>query len=177
VAAEVQNASEFAPLFQTALGGILAIVGGVVAVFVAEVVKHRAERRRMASAFCGEIKAILEIARVRRFREVLEGGQKLYASGRQWASWSWPITENYFGVYKGNVDRIGLFNAPIPEKIATFYTLCFGLVEDLKSLGKDGISLKDSNSMLQFFSEDLGIISTVEKLGSELIEALGKAAR
>ncbi len=170
--ADPQQPSAWIPIVQTALGGALAIVGGLIAVVFTENGKHRREVRRLASAFQGEIEALGELKKVRRIREQLIEGKRLYESGKQFEHWSYEIEELYTTVYRTNTDKIGLFEAPIPAKLAKFYSLTAALMESLRSYGNPVWHLRDTGFMLRAFEQDLHILDVVERLGVELSKEL-----
>ena len=95
--------------------------------------RRKWETRNLALAFGGEIKAIQRIVKVRKYQEFIQQliehtrttGQPLYIAPR--------IQREYFGVYKGNLGRLGMLDAPLPELIATFYTMANGILEDFES--------------------------------------------
>lgn len=153
---------------------VSAIIGAMIALivtFYTHQLHQKAEKRRMASAFAGEIMAILEIARIRRMKEVLQSGVKLYQEGKHWTAWNWPISDDYFRVYRQNVDKIGLFKAPIPADIACFYTLCFAVVESLTTMGKTW-DFRNGEFMIKALSQELEIVGRIEKLGEEISKKL-----
>ena len=175
--ADAPTAVSYVPLLQTAIGGALAIAGAFGGAFYVERLKTNNDRRRMASAFAGEICGILEIAKVRQVKEQFEYALNHYSDPKNpvYEKWVWPMTdEYYFQVYRGNVDKIGLFDPPIPNNIAIFYTLSFGIVEDLKNMGEH---IQDRKGMIAAMRNDLEIIGRIEELGQQLVIHLEKIGR
>jgi hypothetical protein len=174
---DVQQASAFTPLWQTVIGGVLALVGGLVGTYFARRVSHSYDQRRMASAFAGEVEALLTAMKAREIRKELENGKKLYENGRQWTSWTWSSERDYLTVYRNNADKIGLFDPPISGNIALFYILVQAVMESLTTLAHDNSHLNSQEYMLRNLTADLKIIDRIEEVGAFLVIELNQMAQ
>jgi hypothetical protein len=139
---------------------LLAVIVGAVISFMStlsiQAWTHRRERKSLHGALVGEISAILEIIRRRNYIPTLQEVIARMEEGGVSTPFVVSVTQEYFSVYKNNVSRLGLLRPPLPQKIATFYTLCFSIVEDLKSISApNNFSAKsnDAEGAAQFDSE------------------------
>lgn len=109
--------------------------------------KHREwemgqERKALANAFMGEIGAIREAIRRRRYIEDFTEaahGWKVYGQGRVPADQrpdipSFQVRENYFTIFEENADKIGLLTPPLPQNLVFHYTLLRSVKEDVRTI-------------------------------------------
>ena len=88
--------------------------------------------KSLASAFYGEVGALLTIAERRGYLGQLKRLLDYVEQTQKKESFYFKITKNYFHVYESNVNKIGILPAPLPEKIVSFYTYVFAIMEDLE---------------------------------------------
>ena len=114
----VLSSSWWPPILQTAVGGLLAIVGGAFGLWFS----WQRERQSLAAAFAAEIQAILDVVAWREAREgVLQGK-------------NFPISEDPFPVWKANVGKIGILPPDLASKVTGFYGRTAGMVQDFITL-------------------------------------------
>lgn len=165
----------FAQLIAVVVGGVIAISGGFASTTLLERQRRRRDERNLALALRGEIAAILVLIRERayieRFDEVIA---LIEASGRPFHM-PFRIRYRYDRVYDANVERIGQLAAPLPERIAAYYTRMASVLEDMVSLGDGTYDELDVPNLLRIYrGARAGIASTVSE-GEALVEALGRA--
>jgi hypothetical protein len=126
---------DFLPLIGTGVAAfIAAALGGYLGPRFLEGRRRKWETRNLALAFGGEIKALQQIVKIRRYEEGIHQyiermrttGQPFYIRSR--------IQREYFGVYKENLGRLGILDAPLPEHIAAFYTMANAILEDIDNV-------------------------------------------
>jgi hypothetical protein len=134
-----QQASDtvsYLPLLQTLLGGLLTFLGGLLGNFWIQNAQRKSERESLASAFYGEVSALLAMIEERQLvqlltdllKEVKETGKRTYTY--------FDSTSKKFEVYENNVTKIGLLPTPLPEKLVLFYSLALTVLNDMAYLGR-----------------------------------------
>lgn len=117
----------FSQIVPVLVGGMLAILGSVVATLTVHWITIRHQRRSLSQAFAGEIGAILDIINRRHYLRDLERLVDQNAS----VDFKIQIRENYFLVYESNVNQVGLLPNKLPYEVARFYTYAKSLTEDV----------------------------------------------
>ena len=149
---------------------LLAVIVGAVVSFVSSLSiqawLHHRERKSLQGALVGEISAILEIISRRKFIPNLQQVIARIEQGEVSTPFVATVTQEYFSVYKSNVSRLGLLRHPLPQKIATFYTQCFAILEDLK-ISPTPIT---SQERLMMLKELLGLFHSTTSLGEEIVK-------
>jgi len=110
------------------------VVGGLLTTFCQLILnwhKNKQAARQVALAFKGEIESLLLITEKRKYIELLEEainlGQPFY----------FRITFSYFNIYDRNADKIGLLKGDLPQKISTFYTQAYAILEDILDIQEE----------------------------------------
>jgi len=136
----VTGIKDFLPF--TAAAGV--VVGALVSNFgtyLLEKRKQAAESKRLALAFRGEIRALLELVKRRKYIETFQWFiEQMESTGNKYYP-KMQIRREYFPVFTNNVGHIGLLKNPLPELIAQFYIQANSVLEDIESY-RDG-SLND----------------------------------
>ena len=155
-------------LFQTLLGGTLTFMGGLLGNWLIQRSQRRAETESLASAFYGEIGALLFIAEKKRYLELVTTALEQCRNGNKRDVVVFEVSRNFFNVYDRNVQKIGLLPAPVPEKVVLFYTLALAIVEDLSAIGKGRLKEYDTSEVEHILTELLTLFGNVIELGTEL---------
>ena len=156
------------PLLQTALGGILALAGGVCAHWYG----HRQERKNIAHALAGEISAILDIVERRNYEKDI---QKTIQSAKQTGEpWRFTILmrKNYFPIFESNAENIGLLRSDLAKGVAKFYVLCKGISEDVSPDSFESETQVESISRLENL---LVLFQEARTTGQQLVTRLESA--
>jgi len=169
-----------AGLFGAFIGVVAASVGAIITVRGSLTVQKRqrqAERESIASAFYGEISALLSIIQTRQYikgiEESLSHLQQTKALG---SLYSFRVTRSYFNVYEKSVDKIGLLPVPLPEKIAFLYTIAFAILEDVDFINATQVGNWEAPEIRDFLQELLDLFREAVNSGQEIqasIEDLG----
>ncbi len=95
---------------------------------------------------------------------------KTAGNGAQRGRFTFSISADYFNVVKSNAGKLGLLDAPLPKEIATFYTLAFAIVEDIKAMSDPSCTFTkvELDDLLRLFQ-------STEKLGQQIVERIEKA--
>jgi hypothetical protein len=108
----------WAPILQTAIGAIAAIVGGACVSWIT----WQKERQSLANALAGEIQGFIGVLNWRNARELLQHG------------YQFQINEGAFPVFAASVGKIGLLPPDLAGKVTEFYGYAAGIVQDFKTL-------------------------------------------
>lgn len=145
---------EYLPLFQTLLGGLLTFLGGLTASVLLQSRQIKAERKSLASAFLGEIKALNKIFERRRYAKVIKVTIYLLERSEE-ASPTFRITREYSKVYNENIDKIGCLPAPLPELIVDFYMSLTSMYEDMDIVNEEGFYRNKKEECIRILEEIL----------------------
>jgi hypothetical protein len=117
-------------LISTALGGFLAVGGGLVSTWFHARVARDAESRQLAMALKGEISAIVEIATARDYAKALEAAIRYIEEKNEPFIIGVSVRREYDVVYRQNASRIGLLKGDLPTRVAVVYTKVSAILED-----------------------------------------------
>lgn len=158
----------YLPLLQTLIGGLLTFLGGLLGSHLIQRSQRKSERKNLASAFYGEISALLSIIEKRGYIQALKNNLKHIEETGEVSFSYFKVTQNYFRVYEQNIGKIGLLNAPLPEKIVTFYTFVFATLEDFEDMAKPEFDTTEVPYVKELLEELVGISNTAVVLGEEI---------
>ncbi len=159
------------------IGGVLAIAGGIIANYIALTSQQKMNRKSLAGGFAGEIEAIIEIVKKRQYVEHLE---QLIAKMQKpdfelMIMFYFHVTYDYFSVYKSNVDKLGSLSSPLPKLIATFYTQCFAILEDIKQIENLNIDEISREQLIGHYTELLALFKDTSAIGEEALGIINKS--
>lgn len=133
----VSTTTQFMPILQVALGGLLTFMGGYFGTTLTDKRRDKREERNLALAFRGEVVAIRKIVAHRKYLEHLSQAIAHMKETNQPVVLSILVTRDYFSVFNKNVDKLGTLSHPLPELIASFYIFAAAVLEDLEALRKE----------------------------------------
>lgn len=156
------------------VGGLIAITGGFASASLLENQRRRQESRNLALAFKGEITALLELIRERRyidrFAEVIaqieRTGVPFYMPFR--------LRQRYDRVYEANVAKLGLLRSPLSEELPLFYTRLSSILEDLISLGDGTYAGLDLPVLIRVYKDASAGMQREVSLAVRLLETIGR---
>jgi len=158
--------------------GLLGVVtGGLIttgASYFLESSRERRESASLAAAFKGELRAIQQIVTRRKYIETLrEIVEYIDTTGNDFPALGVRIEQEYFGVYKANVSKIGKLPSPLPERIATFYAMTFALLEDFK-IASTGLPPNSStDDQKRFYGDMITLLEDNAKAADEIVAIIG----
>jgi hypothetical protein len=164
---------KYMTLFQVLLGGLLSFAGGYGATWLTESSRERRDARNLALAFRGELVAINAIAHRRQYLKGIAETMVTIARTKQTLTLSIHARREYFHVYKRNVDKLGTLRAPLPGKIATFYTQASSVLEDFESL-REGEFDSSWELQLSAYKELHALLESTTDLAVEIISDIEK---
>ncbi len=164
-------------LVSVIVGGLIAITGGILSSVLIESRKNRERSKNLAHSFKGEITAILELIKERkysdRFGQVIEDIRK---TGSPFFM-PFKIRYRYDRVYEANIGLIGILKPPLPEVIPLFYTRLTSVLEDMMSLGDGSYSKLDVDLIIRIYTEDQKAIMLITEQGEKIIKTISEIYR
>ena len=164
-------------LVAVVIGGLIAITGGFLSSRLLEQHRLRQEERNLALAFKGEISAVLELIKERkyldRFTQVID---QIETSGKPFFM-PFRVRFKYDRVYESNVARIGLLKAPLPQEVPVFYTRLDSILEDLVSLGDGTYAGIDLPLLLRIYRDTRSATERLVSQGGSILELIGQKYR
>jgi hypothetical protein len=163
---------DYIPLLQTLMGGVLTFSGGLLGNFLLQKQQRNAEKINLASAFCGEIQALIRIIERRQYIRAIDLTIRGLQAGKK-ISLTIRITRDYLRVYDKNVDKIGILPSPLPEKIVDFYMAIVGIYEDLDLINEAGFyEQKSTKECIFILTNILSSIQLVSETGQEICQKI-----
>lgn len=155
-------------LIATVVGGAISLVSSAGATFFTEWIKQRRDARNLAYAFHGGIGAILTILEERQYVGIVSA---IIASGQG----GHPITplrirarRDYVELYSKNVERIGMLNPAIAQRIPMFYTCVNSLLEDVDNMTDGQWDDFTQQYLLAAYQEFHGLLTKTISLGTHI---------
>ncbi|MBD2079102.1 hypothetical protein [Leptolyngbya sp. FACHB-17] len=158
---------DYIPLFQTVTGGLLTFIGGLLGNILIQQRQRRAEINSLASAFYGEIQALMGIVEKRQYIQGIKDAINDLRAGRK-IFYQMRVTRKYFNVYEKNLDKIGILPNPLPEKIVELYTVMTAILEDLDILNEPNFYEEDPEIVASHLAELLSLFVYATESGQEV---------
>jgi hypothetical protein len=143
---------DYIPLLQTLMGGLLTFLGGLLGSVIIQQRQRKAERNSLASAFYGEIQALIGIVERRRYIQGIQQSIEDLRLNRK-ISFRIRVTRKYFNVYEKNLDKIGILPNPLPEKIVDVYTVMTAILEDLDLINEENFYHHETEVAIAYLTE------------------------
>lgn len=163
------NPNPYLPVY-SALGG--AFVGAIATFFpnyMIECLKTRRERKSLTLAIYAEIKATLELMRLRSY---VEDAKNLITKLREGVipptTYQIIFPDDYCIVYKNNISKIGILDPNLQIHIVQFYQLLEGVIQDVKPGGL----LNSKPSGVDIFESVLAVTEQMIEHGSMIIKKI-----
>jgi len=125
-------------------------------------------RKNIASAFYGEIIALLNLAKRRKYLGQLKELRKIIASESDLFAVRVPINKNSFKVYDNNIGSIGILKHPLPSKISRFYIMVSMILGDLKSFQTEEFDKLPKDIKLKSIDESIANLKYCIKIGYKI---------
>lgn len=156
------------PLLGVVLGGVLGLGGNV----LSEYFRRRAEARSVAYAFLGEVSGLVEIISRRGYIGFInQAADRTEETGVPFVI-DVPVKREYFSVYKACVAKLGLLEAPLPQRIANMYTLANSCLEDLERFRDESFGSWPPERVVATYRELSEIMTQTVSIGEQIIEAI-----
>jgi hypothetical protein len=161
-------------LLAVVLGGLIAIAGGIISTTFVERQKQRQESYNLALAFRGEITALVELLRERRYTERI--AEVIHQIEQTQEPFYMPmrIRYRYDRVYEENVGRLGLLKPPLSEMIPLFYTRLTSVMEDMVSLGDGTYVDLDLPVLLRIYRDSQRILELTTAEGDRILATIAE---
>jgi transcriptional regulator with PAS, ATPase and Fis domain len=168
---DIAKIKDFIPLFQVLLGGLLTFLGGIAGNILIQRSQRQSEKRNIASAFAGEIGALLSIVEKRDYTKGIKDIIESIKQTQEKKKFYFKARKNYFNIFEKNAEKIGLLDVPLPEKITTFYIQAFAILEDIEN---EEVLERELNDIIYFHEELLNLFEETIKLGKEILSIINK---
>lgn len=143
---------DYIPLLQTLVGGLLTFLGGLLGNVIIQQRQRKVERNSLASAFYGEIQALIGIVERRQYIQGIQKSIEALRLNRK-VSFHIRVTRKYFNVYEKNLDKIGILPNPLPEKIVDVYTVMTAILEDLDLINEESFYDQETEVSVAYLAE------------------------
>lgn len=161
-----------ADLYSVATGGVIGVLGGFLSNYAIEQFKSKKAAKHLAQSFLGEIKALRTITEARGYTDGLKQLIEHIEITNEPILYQVKVRKDYLVVYKENADRIGMLEEPLPEYLATFYTLTNSILEDLESLSDGTFTNRPPQSLIKCYKEMLILFEKAGACGDKIIEII-----
>jgi hypothetical protein len=156
-------------LVGTIVGGVLAIIGGILAKSFDE---WRA-RKSLRAAFRAEIASIVELMNIRGHEKLFEATLEHW---RRQATGSpvliGPLTKPMDPVFSKNSDKVGLLGRDVAGQVVRFYAIMDGLRDDIKSLADNELDRFSQHTKVRLMEEDLRLWGEAKTMADRLTRML-----
>jgi hypothetical protein len=121
-------------------GGCVAILGSVATPIFLERSRRFAERESLTGAIVGEVQALIEISKHRKY---IEGVRQELTKGQtdpaKCGTFGFSVRRNPMRVYESNLTRIGILPAPLSKQVVSFYAGISSILEDMEDMSEGKI--------------------------------------
>ena len=156
------------------LGAFVAICSGVATPFFLEKSKRRAERLSLTGAIVGEVQALIEISRHRKYIEgIRQELTKAQTNPDKYGIFHFSVRRNPMRVYESNLTRIGLLPDPLPKQIVSFYAGISSILEDIEDM-REGKIQRTPEDRIRVLNELLQLMEATLALGEGIIASAGR---
>jgi len=129
--------------------------------------RDKDQRRALAAALAAELSSIHALIEFRAYRESLDLTiDDMTREGRP-ISWGFRARKEYFPVFKGNIDKIGLLPAELAQRVTSLYAAMNALLEDIEPIEE-----------IEYVSVELALENRIEtgELLQHVVRALPRTA-
>jgi hypothetical protein len=113
--------------------------------------RNAKETRALAAAFRGELRALRGIVSKREYVSSLRAVvAHIETTGEGYPDLGIRAEQEYFNVFRANIDKIGKLPAPLPAKIAEFYVCANSILEDFRSMSTGSLRSSTPEQQLMF---------------------------
>ncbi len=158
-----------ASLSGVVVGGAISLTSTLVATFGMELVKQRREARNLAYAFHGGIGAILTILAERKYVDLMRANIASARAGNTIRPLKIRAQRNYLELYSKNVERLGILNQALAQRIPVFYTCVNSLLEDVDSLYEGDFDELSQADLLSIYQGFLDLLVKTINLGNHIV--------
>jgi len=159
------------------IGALVGAAGAILATVVTLRWNYRKEQSSMAGAFAGEISALCEIARSRKYLENAKNLEQWIVDNNEPKLLILQARQNFFVVYEKNANSIGILSYRTSNLIARFYTIAKSLIEDFAPDSIHQQVDQTPENCLRTIREQIQAIQTLFEIEKELIPLLSSMAR
>jgi hypothetical protein len=166
--------SEMDNFWSVILGAFVAIASGVAMPFLLEKNKRNAERLSLTGAIVGEIQALIEISRHRKYIEgIRQELTKAQTNPDKCCAFHFSVRRNPMRVYESNLRRIGLLPDPLPKQIVSFYAGISSILEDIEDM-REGNIQRTPEDQIRVLNELLQLMESTLAIGEVIIAGAGR---
>ncbi|SRR5258708_33874611 len=159
------------------IGAVIAAVSGFGAVFAQTKLQRIAERKSLAGALLGEIKAVRLTAHLQRYDDMLVRGIKCMREGDFTVALHWRWQERYFIVFEENCGKLGLLPPDLAQQIVMLYVAAKSLKENVQMLEDYHCKQWDFGDKIAFVEGTLITLRVVTSEADRIIPILEAEAK
>jgi hypothetical protein len=154
------------------LGAFLALISNQVLEFL----RRRQTRKSIASAFAGEINAIVQLSNDIQPAVTMTDYLNSLRSGND-IPFPLVIRDTKFEeVYTANVGNIGMLKGSMPERLVSFYTLLFNIRDDLRTVESGKYDNRGLEAKAKLVEQNLFLWDQLESQATGLVSDLREIA-
>ncbi len=157
-------------LFAALVGGVLALLGS----FLFHWHSSRENRKSLAQAFVGEIRAILVLIEKRKYHESLERWRTSMLEGQSSPGRAFMAMpkQNYFTIFEANASKIGVLPRRASMHVVRFYVLTKSLLEDLTN---EELFSRPPELVAKILIENLEVLDDLQMAGQTALYNLDRS--
>lgn len=164
----------YLPVYSALGGAFVGAVSAFIPNYITARLRERREKKSLTLAIYAEIKATIELIRVRSYLQSVQGIIEQMNRGLIGpTTFQVIVPDDYSIVFKNNVSNIGILDPDLQVKVVQFYQLLEAVIQDVKPGGLLNISPQGENP----FRELLVIGEQMLTLGQETISLIEKTYR
>ena len=149
------------------LGSVLTLLAQV---FI-ELMRDARKSEQLSHAIAGEISALLEIIKTRRYLEMVKA-HFAEATGGRVTILQVRLEERYFSVIEANLQQIGILPVELPLLIPKFLTLSKAAIEDVSLVNSGEWDSKTASELAELYDALRQALEDVTATGREIISVI-----
>lgn len=128
------ESGSFVPLYAAVISVVGSFVGAWFATKMSKDSDRHHEARQLAKTFKGELSSIINVLHERDYQKEFRKAAAKNREDQKLFIYAVSVKQEYRFIYKANAAKIGCLVEPLPEIIATVYTMMAALLEEFESL-------------------------------------------
>lgn len=153
-----------AALMGAVIGGTLTIIGNI----LHERWREGRRAEQMSHAIAGEVSALIQIVRERRYVEDLKDHAEAARAGDA-KIFCVRVSHDYFPVTRASIENLGMLPADLPLLVPRFLTLAKSVLEDFETLRSGQWDDMPADRLATGYSELLGVLEAALNAAEQIV--------